>query len=197
VRDRYLFRHRAFEAAMDLRVFSEHGRGIEPKLGRILQRAAGRADAEELLAALARFYATEAPAPSIPDITTILRKAGGTQRLFFSTPVRLLARALHLRMAGKNADASALFYTKSSRWLRDFVSPRPFRDPISGVGGTFETNRFLDEAAQLSVANFARLERALDGDAQAFPHPGPSLESGHPLDADQRMRHCDPELLRS
>ena len=181
---------------MDLHFFSEHGGGIERTLKGLFRRAAGRPDAGELFAAFARFYATESPLPSIAEITTILRKAGSTQRLFFSTPVRWLARALHLRTAGKNPDASALFYRKSSRWLPYLDAPRPYRDPISGVEGMFEASRFLDEAAELSASLFARLERALDGDTHAFPQPGPSLESGHPLDSDQVMQYCDPDLLR-
>lgn len=186
----YLFRHRAFETAMDLHLLAEQGQGIERRLDRLLVHVRARSEASDLFAAAARYYAT-----SPREAATILERAGKTQRLFFSRTLRLLLRLRHLPHAGRNTDVSALFYADSSSWAARFTSPCPYRDPVTGEHATFDLPGYFARAVARSVSLCESLERALAGDATAFPRPGPSLESGHALDQDQQMRHCDPTLV--
>lgn len=186
----YLYRHRALEAAMDLHLLAEHG-DLPRRLDHILARAKVRPDASELFAAAARFYATAGAPPSPAQAASILDRAGTTQRLFFSTPLRLLLRLRHLAGAGRNTDTSALFYRRSAHFAPTFTSPRPYRDPVSGADGFFDVRALLTRAADMAASLCECLERSLAGDASAFPHPGPSLESGHPLDQDQQMKYCE------
>jgi hypothetical protein len=192
----YLFRHREFETAMDLHLLPEHGAAIERRLDRLVARATAGPEAGEILGAVARFYATSSLPPSPTEGASILVRAGATQKLFFSRLVRLLLRAGHIRSSGSNADTSALFYARSTSWASYFTSPRPYRDPVTGVDGIFDVREFFGRAVDLAASSFGNLERALAGEANAFPQPGPSLESGRPLDQDQQMKHCDPALAR-
>lgn len=193
----YLFRHRQFETAMDLHLLPEHGCGLEHRLDRIVARALARPDARELLGAVARFYATSGRPPTEAEARGLLARAGRTQKLFFSRALRLLLRARHLRSAGTNGDTSALFYARFTPWSAHFASPRPYRDPVTGVGGIFDVREFFGRAVDRAAALCQNLERALGGEADAFPRPGPSLESGHPLDQDQQREYCDPALAGS
>ena len=193
----YLFRHREFESAMDLHLLPEHGGDIEQRLERLVARAFARADVGELLGALARYYATAGPPPSPTEVARILVRAGKTQKLFFSKALRLFLRARHVLRSGRNTDTSALFYARSTPWASYFASPRSYRDPVTGADGIFDVRQLFGRAVDVAASSFGNLERALAGDAQAFPQPGPSLESGHALDEDQQMKHCDPALAGS
>jgi hypothetical protein len=192
VKHAYLFRHRTFETAMDLQFLAEHGSGLERRLDRLLARANARPDVGELVAAGARCYATSGQPPAEVEMARILEQAGKTQKLFFSRTLRVLLRARNIIGAGKNADLSALFYARPTPSA--FSSPRPYRDPVTGADGMFELRDFFSRAVDRTTSLCGFLERALAGDADAFPYPGPSLESGHPLDHDQQMKHCDPAL---
>jgi hypothetical protein len=90
VKDAYLFRHRAFETAMDLQLLAEHGRGLERRLDRLLDQALARPDAGEIIAAAARCHATSGQPPAEAEAARILEQAGKTQRLFFSRTLRVL-----------------------------------------------------------------------------------------------------------
>jgi len=192
VNDTYLFRHRIFESAMDLQLLTEYGDGLERRLDRLLARAQARPDAGELVAAVARCYATSGQPLAAAEAASILDQAGKTQKLFFSRTLRVLLRARCIARSGKNADLSALFYTRPAPSY--FSPPRPYRDPVTGVDGVFELREFFSQAVQRTAWLCEHLERTLAGEAAAFPHPGPSLESGHPLNQDQQMKHCDPAL---
>jgi hypothetical protein len=197
VKGAYLYRHRSFETAMDLQLLAEHGSGLERRLDRLLARASARPDAGELVAAVARCYATAGQPPSTAEAARILEQAGKTQRLFFSKPLWALLCIRHIYSAGRNPDTSALFYARTTPWTPTFSSPRPYRDPVSGVDGVFDLGECFSRAVDRTVSLCGNLERALAGEATAFPHPGPSLESGHPLDQDQQMKHCDPALTET
>jgi hypothetical protein len=190
----YMFNHRAFEAALDLHLVSERGRGLDGKLRSLLARAGDGPEAEALWAALGRFYSA-ADAPLSPaEARAIVDQAAKLQALFSSRSMRLLARLLNLKRAGTNADVSALFYVRKNPWSSHFTSPRPYRHPITGSEGVFDVKDFFDRAVTRALALFQTIERALDGDASAFPCPGPCLDSDHPVHADQLMRHADPRL---
>jgi hypothetical protein len=190
----YLFRHRAFESAMDLHFLAQSGGGIERTVAGLYRRAVARPDAAEWLAAAARFYgAVPSPLAEV-DVARVFHGAARRQRLFFSPTVRLVAGLFGLASATQNDDASSLFYRRSSEWNAYFSSPRPYQDPISGADGVFEVRPCFERAVDSALSLLPTLERALGGDAAAFPFPGPCLESGHPVNADQRMRYCDPVL---
>jgi hypothetical protein len=193
----HMFRHRAFEAAMDLHLLSAHGSGIDRKLKTLLGRVTAGSDAKGLLAALARFYGAEGSSLSDHEAKGIVEQAGKTQGLFSKAPLRLLARLLSLTHAETNADVSSLFYVRNSAWNGHFTSPRPYRDPISGVEGVFDAQDFFDSTVHRGLALVGNLERTLDGDPAAFPYPGPCLDSGHPVNDDQTMRYGDPALEAS
>jgi len=192
----HIFRHRTFEAAMDLHLLAEHGIGIERKVKDLFARVLARSDHNELLGALAGFYAGEGQPPSREEATRILHQACKTQSLFSSAPVRLLARLLNLTNADKNSDLSGLFYGRSSQWKSYFTSPRPYRDPISGAEGIFDVHACFEHAVHRALSLFGALERFMEGDANAFPYPGPNLDSDHPVNQDQVMKYCDPALTR-
>jgi hypothetical protein len=195
VRSACIFRHREFESAMDLHFASAPGG--EHKLQALWRRAAARPDAAELLGAAARFYAADGQPFAEAEAGRVFAQAGRTQRLFFSPTARWLARLLGSREKGRNGDASSLFYRRSSAWNSYFTSPRPYRDPISGANGVFYAHQFFLLAVERAASLLSLLERASQGDTAAFPSPGPSLESGHPLNEDQGMRYCDPGLVGS
>lgn len=190
----YLFGHRAFESALDLHLVSTRGHGLDRRLGSVLGRAAASAEAEALWAALARFYGAQGASLGPSDARAIVEQAAKTQGLFDSAPVRLLARLLNLLHAGTNADVSSLFYVRKSPWNGHFTSPRPYRDPLSGAEDVFDVGDFVDRAVARALGLFGNIERTLDGDQAAFPSPGPCLDSGHSMGADQVMRHADPKL---
>jgi hypothetical protein len=177
---------------MDLHFASEQG--IERKLRALWRRAAARSDAKELLDAAARFYAADGQPLPAAEVGRIFEQGGRTQALFFSPIARWLAFLLALPHRGRNGDASALFYRRSSAWDSYFASPRPYRDPISGDDGVFDAHQFLTRAVEQAALLCGSLERASAGDGAAFPSPGPSLETGHPVNEDQGMRYCDPGL---
>jgi hypothetical protein len=193
----HMFRHRAFEAAMDLHLLAEHGPGIERKVKNLFARVAARPDAMELLGALARFYAAEEQTPSEKEAAHIVHQAGRTQSLFSSASVRVLARLLNIRKAGTNSDISGLFYNRSSQWNSYFTSPRLYRDPVSGEEGMFDVREFFERAVDRALLLFRALERAVAGDADVFPYPGPNLDSGHPVDENQVMKYCDSALTET
>jgi hypothetical protein len=192
----HIFRHRTFEVAMDLHLLVEHGLGIERKVKHLFARVAARPDAKEGMGALASFYAGAGQSPAREEAARIIHQAGKTQSLFSSAPLCLLARLLNLRNAGKNSDLSGLFYGRSSQWQSHFTAPRPYRDPISGAQGIFDVRAFFERAVHRALSLFAALERAVEGDANAFPYPGPNLDSDHPVNQDQVMKYCDPALSR-
>jgi hypothetical protein len=194
VRASCVFRHRAFEAAMDLHLLREHGTGIDCKVSDLVDRVHAGREARETIAAVARFYAADGQAVSEEEADHVLCQDGKTQKLFWSRIVRGIARILSLGRAGRNEDTSALFYASSGRWNSCLASPRPFLDPVSGVPGVFSLPEFFDRAVALASSLFPCLDRSLDGDAHAFAYPGPSLESGHSLNEDQTMKHCDPAI---
>jgi hypothetical protein len=101
---------------------------------------------------------------------------------------------LSLRKAGTNSDLSGLFYGRTREWDTLFTSPRPYRDPISGTEGVFELRELFGRAVSRTLSLWDALERAVEGDADAFPLPGPSLDSGHPVSEGQVMTYCDPAL---
>jgi hypothetical protein len=193
VRGSYLHRHRSFESALDLHLLGEHG-DLPRRLDRVLAGARTQPGADELMAAVARCYTTAGEPLSPATAARILARAGRTQRVFFSPWLRLLLRLRHLGHAGKNRDTSALFYSREPRSAATFTSPRPYRDPVTGADGIFDVRALLGRAAATAASLCQSLERSLAGDTAAFPHPGPSLESGHPLDQDQQMKYCDPIL---
>ena len=193
----YIFRHRAFEAAMDLHLLAEHGAGIERKVKDLFARVSASPNAKEVMHAVARFYAEEEHPPSEEEAARILRQAGKAQSLFSSAALRVLARVLNMRNASKNSDLSGLFYGRSSQWKSHFTSPRSFRDPISGTEGIFDVREFFQRAVERTLSLFGALERAIAGDANAFPYPGPNLDSGHPVNKEQAMKYCDPALTKT
>jgi hypothetical protein len=180
---------------MDLQLLAEHGAGLERRLDRLLAQAKAQPYAEDLLAAVARCYATSAAPPSEVEASRILEQAGRTQRLFFSKLVWSLLRLRHYRRWGGNADTSCLFYASSAKpWATHFAWPLDYRDPVSGEEGVFDFRACLGKAVELTISLCVSLEHAAAGDLTSLPQPGPSLESGHPLDRDQQMKHCDPSL---
>jgi hypothetical protein len=179
---------------LDLHLLSARGHGLDRKLGALLGRAAGTQGAEELWAALARFYSGAGSSLSHAEARAIVGQTAKAQGLFASSSVRLFARLFGLMHAGTNADVSGLFYVRKSPWNEHFTSPCPFRDPISGAEDVFDVADFFDRAVARALALFGSIERALDGAEAPFPAPGPCLDSGHPVDADQVMRHADPKL---
>jgi hypothetical protein len=191
----YMFKHRGFEAALDQCLMSTHGSGIERTVSGLFARAAAAPEANALMSALARFYSSDGQAISEEEARGILRRYGKLQRLFFSRGMRLLARLLGSRRAGSNADMSSLFYVRAGRWSNHFAARRRYRHPISGIEDVFEAGDFLRRAVLRSLSLLANLERALDGDASAFPLPGPCLDSGQSIDEDQTMKYCDPALI--
>jgi hypothetical protein len=193
VSEAYLYRHRAFEAAMDLDLLPSHGQGLERKLTAVIARANARPDADDLWSAVARFYAHAAP-PSPVEALRIVRRAGKTQALFFSSPARLVAKVLGFRRAETNADVSSLFYTTRRRWRDGWCAARPYRDPVTGDEGHFDLGEFFGRALGRALSLWTALERALDGDATAFAQPGPCLDSGRPVGEERPMRYCDPTL---
>jgi Zinc dependent phospholipase C len=197
VNDAYLFRHRAFETALDVHLLREHSDGLQRRLSVLLAQATARPDGAALVAALARYYATAGQPLSGGVALGILVRAGRTQRLFFWSALRFLLRLRHCRHAGKNADVSALFYSRRDRWSAHFTAPRPYRDPVSGAQAVFDVPAFFDKAVAQTSLLVGHLERALAGHVDAFPMPGPSLETGHPLDQAQAMWHCDPALTEA
>jgi hypothetical protein len=191
----YMYRHWGFESAMDLHFLSARGEGIELKLKALYERASTQGDPEGLLRAVARFYATAGEEPSSEAADLILRQAGRTQGIFFNIALRALAGLLNAGRPGTNADTSAAFYRLRSPWNAFMEGDRPYRNPISGMEALFSADAFFSEAVHRTQALIGFLERAVAGEEGAFPFPGPCLDSGHPLDQDQKMRFCDPGIL--
>ncbi len=191
----YMFKHRGFEAALDQSLMGTHGSGIDRTVSGLFARALARPEANALMSALARFYSSDGQAVSEEEARRILRRYGKLQRLFFSTGMRVLARLLGSRRAGDNSDMSSLFYVRSGQWNNYFAARRRYRHPISGIEDVFEAGDFLRRAAMRSLSLLGNLELALDGDASAFPLPGPCLDSGQSIDEDQTMKYCDPALI--
>ncbi len=195
IADSYMYRHWGFEAALDMHYLSERGKGSPRKTARLYRHALKRDDADELLEAIARFYATGGETPSVKAADAVMRGAGRTQGLFGIAPLRLLAKILNAPQAGKNADASAAFYARRGPWEGWMSGEKPFKDPVTGEDGIFEVGACFDSAVNTALGFMRRLESSLSGDARAFPLPGPCLDTGMPLDDGRIMRHCDPRLL--
>jgi hypothetical protein len=190
----WLFRHRAFETALDVHISGKYEVPYGGSLKKIMNGIdKGMADCLNILSV---FFTGSGwkDEVSAEDAGIILNAHVRSQELFFNGFLRALTPLIFARKSQTDADLSCLMYPSRRKKFPFFDGKLDYRNPVTGNHHSGTLSDLVHSYLELVKSLSGRLEKSLEaGQAPFQDEIGLVLDTGIPADWDQgKMYFLEP-----